>query len=877
MLQFEQILQRDDVPSDVKEIVMDHLDESKKDRKLLRKSEAKLRAILEAIPDLMFHVNKDGTYLSYKGAKDDLYTDPEEFLGKKIGEVMPKEIAEPTLHCIEKTLQTGELQIMTIQIPIAGKNRDFDLRMIPCGGSEVITIVREITTEETLRESEERLRGFMDSSPDGFALFDSELNLIETNEVYLAMFLSGTKKEMILGKNLIELSPDVEKTGRHEQYQKVLRTGLPINVEGLFFHPKFGKMVFSLRAFKVGRGLGIIVSDVTERKQAEESLRESEEKYRSFVENFQGVAFRGYEDFSTDLFSGKVEEVTGYSEDDFLSGKINFSQLIHPEDLSQINADVEAFMSSSMRETQREYRIIDKNGIFHWIQEYSLKFHDKDKRMGGVYGTIQDITERKKAEEETNKFKTIAEKAGYGVAITDIHGNLLYTNESFAKMHDYTTDEIINKHLSIFHTKEQMKNVERLADQLRQKGSYLAEEVWHKRKDNDIFPTLMNGTLITDEKGIPQFMAATAIDITKRKQAEEALRETEELFSQFMIHLPAAVFIKDKDSQTIFANKYLKDVFGGEKWIGKTAMELFPEEIARKMIAADQKALDEGLQIITEELTDKYNVVNIYQTYKFPIKRKNKDSLLGGIAIDITDRKQVEKTKEDLEKKRSAFVSMTSHELRTPITVIKGYAEFLDKNIEKIDTIRKAQAIQSISRNVLRLERLIEGVANITQIDEGLFELNANLCDFSKFLKETARAYKELYGIKFSIQGTLEFESPVFLNVDVDRIRQVLDNLMDNANKQTPEDGTIVLSPTILSNTIQIAISDTGVGIDPTNLERIFEQFVSITTEKASGGTGIGLYVSKIICEAHGGALTAYSEGKSQGATFIIELPRCFK
>lgn len=98
MAQLEQILQRDDVPSDVKELVIGHLDKIKRNEETLRKSEAKIRAILGAFPDLMFQVSKDGTALSYKGAKEDLYTASKEFLGRKIGKVMPKEIVEPTMR-----------------------------------------------------------------------------------------------------------------------------------------------------------------------------------------------------------------------------------------------------------------------------------------------------------------------------------------------------------------------------------------------------------------------------------------------------------------------------------------------------------------------------------------------------------------------------------------------------------------------------------------------------------------------------------------------------------------------------------------------------------------------------------------------------------
>jgi two-component system sensor histidine kinase/response regulator len=141
---------------------------------------------------------------------------------------------------------------------------------------------------------------------------------------------------------------------------------------------------------------------------------------------------------------------------------------------------------------------------------------------------VRNITERKRAEEEIRKFKTISDRASYGSAISDLEGNLIYINESFAQMHGYTPGELIGKNLSVFHNEEQMKNVERLNKQLVQKGSYVAEEVWHKRKDSTVFPTLMTATVIKDEKEKPLLLAATATDITERKRSEEKLRKAKE-------------------------------------------------------------------------------------------------------------------------------------------------------------------------------------------------------------------------------------------------------------------------------------------------------------------------------------------------------------
>lgn len=138
----------------------------------------------------------------------------------------------------------------------------------------------------------------------------------------------------------------------------------------------------------------------------------------------------------------------------------------------------------------------------------------------------QEIAERKRAENELRKFKTITDKAPYGAAISDLEGNLLYVNDAFAQMHQYEPNELIGKNLSIVHNEDQMPKILELSDKLKKEKKFLAEEVWHTRKDRTVFPTLMNATLITHENK-PLYLSATAIDITERKKAEMALANSE--------------------------------------------------------------------------------------------------------------------------------------------------------------------------------------------------------------------------------------------------------------------------------------------------------------------------------------------------------------
>jgi len=132
--------------------------------------------------------------------------------------------------------------------------------------------------ENALRETQERLRAFLDSAPDSFVLFDSHLNFVDVNSSTLAYHSGWTEKEDVLGKNITEIIPDVKKSGRYQRYLEVIGTGKPLVIEDLVPHPKFGNRHLSVRAFKVGQGLGVIVSDITKRKQAEEMLRTAKEE-----------------------------------------------------------------------------------------------------------------------------------------------------------------------------------------------------------------------------------------------------------------------------------------------------------------------------------------------------------------------------------------------------------------------------------------------------------------------------------------------------------------------------------------------------------------------------------------------------------------------
>lgn len=155
-----------------------------------------------------------------------------------------------------------------------------------------------------------------------------------------------------------------------------------------------------------------------------------------------------------------------------------------------------------------------------------------------------EIAERKRMEEDIRKFKTISDRAGYGAAIASVEGEITYVNESYARMHQYTPDELIGKHYSILYTEESLQYIAKFRSQLLKKKTFFTEELWRRRKDGMVFPTLTTAGVVKDDAGKPLYISATAIDITERKRAEQELRgkseqleEASQAKSEFLAHM----------------------------------------------------------------------------------------------------------------------------------------------------------------------------------------------------------------------------------------------------------------------------------------------------------------------------------------------------
>ncbi|EYF08498.1 CheR family methyltransferase [Chondromyces apiculatus] len=401
------------------------------------------------------------------------------------------------------------------------------------------------------------------------------------------------------------------------------------------------------------------------------------------------------------------------------------------------------------------------------------------------------------------------------------------------------------------------------------------EGTWYLRR------VLPYRTPLGREEGI----VVTFTDVTERKRAEEALRQSEERFRAMAETVPDILFTSQPDGRTDYANPRFYEYTGlpAEAVVSTAwADAVHPEDQGRRQQHWSEAVKTGQAFELSYRLRAADGTYRWFQSRARPIHdQQGQLSKWFGACSDIEELVQTQAALKEADRRKDEFLATLAHELRNPLAPIRNVVQILHVKEPSASEVHLARSI--IDRQVEHLTRLVDDLLDVSRITRGAIELRRELVTLAAIIEralETSRPVIEAFRHQLTV--TLPVESLV-LDADATRLAQVFANLLHNAAKYTPEGGRIELSATISPSTsasgsgsdVTVRIRDNGIGIPQEMLQRVFEMFAQADTslERAHGGLGIGLTIAKRLVEMHGGTIDATSAGQGQGSDLLVRLP----
>ncbi|MGB7443684.1 MAG: PAS domain S-box protein [Coleofasciculaceae cyanobacterium] len=385
--------------------------ELQKVNQALDRSIATNRALLDAIPDSMFRIRRDGSLVNYKAAKEgELPLTNEQLVGKRLHEILPTDVADAAMTCVRQVLQTGELQTLEYQLSFNQTLHDYEARFAVSDVDEVMVIVREITerkrTERALRSSEKRFRATFEQAAVGIVHTGLDGRFLRLNQKFCDIV--GYTHAELLTKTFVDITHPDDLDADKRYVEKLLAGEInTFSMEKRYYH-KDGSIVWgNLTGSLVCKPSGEldyfvgVVADISIRKKTEEALQESEQKYRYLVNSVKEVIFQTDTTGKWTLLNPAWTEITGFTVEDSLGQ--SFFDFIHPEDKQDCQELFQQLIDCKKGYWRREIRYLNKKGGFRWVDALARLVLDEHGATIGVFGTLHDITERKQAEEELHR------------------------------------------------------------------------------------------------------------------------------------------------------------------------------------------------------------------------------------------------------------------------------------------------------------------------------------------------------------------------------------------------------------------------------------------------------------------------------------------
>ncbi len=917
--------------------VIRDITERNRAKEKLKESEEKYRLISENANDMIVVLNDkfEYEYLNENMHKHLLGYSKNELLGKTQLHLIHPDDLKQTIIATSRILRKGKgsHQVRFLHkngsykwLEITGKTF-FDSR----GDKKVLAISRDITDRKEvakkLEESEEKYRSLFENMNVGFAyhevLVDDEnkpidYKYIEVNPAFEK--LTSLKKEDLIGKTVTQVLPGIKNDPADwiGKFGNVGLTGIPLNIEE-YSEPI--KKWYKVSGYSPKRRFfAVTFTDITDQKEVESRIRESEAKYHDLFETSPlGVILT---DLKGDIIecNSAIEDITGYPIEKFIGKNIRDLSIYYENGLKVLLEGFKDLLNQNKLEYV-EFQIKHRNNRLRWVQLKSRIVKRKEESF--ILSVVNDISTQKTAEEalkeSEKKYRDLLDSSSIGVMEIDVINNRIsYINPRLLAIIGYKKEELTGVAIrdKIIHPNDLSKLIPS------------SEETDLEFRIIDKYGNLkwLNG------KKIPHFDENKAIvsvrfwldDITEKKMYEELIYELNINFLNFTADIRNNIELllntglkllngdlilyahknssdgeenyqlisSDNESlvytpEDFFENLFISEIFKEEHDFPQSYFDVDKKKYARTDPFLKKNGIKGCFGKIIRSQDDLDNVVCVY--YKENPKITGQDKLVMFLicdAIEIEQRRW--QVQQDLEKQnitlnkmnhlKTELFSRTSHELKTPLISIKGFTELLlTLHKSKLDT-EMISILEEIKEGSKRLEKTINLLLEGTKLEAEQLELNLRDDDLAFLIKFCVKELKGLATLR-NQNVSINLHDELKTEFDKERIYEVMSNLLLNSIKYTPPGGVISIFSESNDNFYIISIKDNGIGFTEEEKTQVFKQFGKIERygqgwDVAIEGTGLGLYITKKLVELHGGKIWLESEGRNKGSTFKFSLPR---
>ncbi len=758
-------------------------------------------------------------------------------------------------------------------------------------------------SEKLIIENEKKFRTIFDTNPAPITITRiADGKIVNANKAFYE--ITGLTPDEVINQTTVSLKIWDDEKNRNRFVEILKHKGFVKNYRA-FLHKKNGEKIIGLISAKIldlehQDYMLAITHDITEIVEVEEQLRRDEQLLNSIMNSPEGlIVFALDSDFRYLYFSDRHKNIMQqiFGTNAKIEKGVNILDIIHSEaNKERLKQNFKRVLSGENFVIEEEFGAGKNKQV--WENHYAPIKNDNGEIIGITVFVI-DITLRKKAESEISILFQVVEQTPVSVVITDLAGNIEYVNPYFTKITGYEKEEIIGENPRILKSGKHSKEFyEKLWGKITNKQVWSGEFI-NKRKDGTLYWEEAVITPIVDKNGDIIKYSAMKTDITERKKIEaelqkyredlekivaertKQLNESLETFRALTENSLDAILRFDKDGRFLYANPNLLRItrLKEEDIIGKTYKDLaFSEKFVQEWDDTMEQIFVHKKNKRVEMHVPKFN---LWIDWLIVPEIDENGVVVAGMASgrDISQIKKIEQELERMLQKekeinelKTQFISMVSHEFRTPLTSIFSSIDLLEMFDDKWSREKKKKQFEQMRASIQRLTEMLNNVLQISRMERGKLELNFEPTDIQKFTSSFMEEVNQILTPKHTFTKKIELKNKTY-NLPVDTLRTIVLNIISNAVKYSPDGGNIQLEvKEKIENELEIIISDEGIGIDEKDLDKIFTEFYRAKNVMHIQGTGLGLAIVKSLVDKLNGKISVKSE-VGKGTTFYITIP----